>query len=414
MPGKDTRKSQPTKGRERQQRYMAKLRADPERFAAFKEKERERYHQNKAKGKKPTARETRHQRKRWRESQQKCRQKQKMEAAEKHLLENSPGISSEDADTSSSPEPGCSAQKKRGRKQVRRDRSRLFRKVESLQEALKIAKRRAERYKKRLQRFSLQTNSTPQKQTQKLLGGSTVPKKVHRALMFSSAIILAIKQKYKSSKSYREKQFIAKLLSARIKRYRMSSEAQSTLGIPRRSINAADHDRLLLYSRKCSESVGTRLANSVQEFFCRDDNSRITTSKTDTKSKNGVKKQRRILMETLTRLHAKYRVETGNTISYSLFCKMKPFFVVAPTNEDRETCLCKLHENGRLLVERLHQLRRLPADVDSVGSCVNAAVCAEPNHDCYERNCNHCKNRLEFPEIINNPEDTITWHKWII
>ena len=31
---------------------MAKLRADPERFAAFKEKERQRYHKNKAKAKK--------------------------------------------------------------------------------------------------------------------------------------------------------------------------------------------------------------------------------------------------------------------------------------------------------------------------------------------------------------------------
>lgn len=40
-------------------------------------------------------------------------------------------------------------------------------------------------------------------------------------------------------------------------------------------------------------------------------------------------------------------------ISYSVFCRLRPFWTVAPTEKDRETCLCKICENGRYLAECL-------------------------------------------------------------
>jgi hypothetical protein len=47
-------------------------------------------------------------------------------------------------------------------------------------------------------------------------------------------------------------------------------------------------------------------------------------------------------------LHDKYIEENEHfQISYSVFCRLRPFWTVAPTEKDRETCLCKICENGR-------------------------------------------------------------------
>lgn len=90
-------------------------------------------------------------------------------------------------------------------------------------------------------------------------------------------------------------------------------------------------------------------------FYNRDDVSRLTAGKTQTVTKMKAKKQKRFLWDNLRNLHKLFLIENPETeISYSLFCHMKPFWVVTPTNTDRETCLCKVHENIKFLVEKLH------------------------------------------------------------
>ena len=87
--------------------------------------------------------------------------------------------------------------------------------------------------------------------------------------------------------------------------------------------------------------------------------------------------QRRLLQDSMTRLHKKYCDEfPAETLSYSLFCLMRPFYVVTPTTRDRDTCLCKLHENSRMLIERVHSLNLL--NVGTIEDTVAASVCSEP------------------------------------
>ena len=60
-------------------------------------------------------------------------------------------------------------------------------------------------------------------------------------------------------------------------------------------------------------------------------------------------------------------------MSYSLFCRLRPFYIVPPTNKDRETCLCHLHENGRMIVERMttfYQLEFRPLKMQSLTQSV--------------------------------------------
>jgi len=47
-------------------------------------------------------------------------------------------------------------------------------------------------------------------------------------------------------------------------------------------------------------------------------------------------------------------------VSRSMFALLKPFWVLRPRMQDRDTCLCQHHENARLLHEKLKQLNALP------------------------------------------------------
>ena len=46
-------------------------------------------------------------------------------------------------------------------------------------------------------------------------------------------------------------------------------------------------------------------------------------------------------------------------MSYSVFCCMRPFWIVAPSEHDRDTCQCKAHENLSFLATKLKNMNLL-------------------------------------------------------
>jgi len=57
-------------------------------------------------------------------------------------------------------------------------------------------------------------------------------------------------------------------------------------------------------------------------------------------------------------------------MSYSLFCKLRPFHIVHATVRDCETCLFTVHENMQLMRLKLRQLQLLPSYYNTVEKCV--------------------------------------------
>ena len=130
---------------------MARLKAFPERYERFKLKERKRYHENKNKKKPESKREIRQQRKNWRISQKKSRERKKQEKERlQNLKVNTPPNTPLNSPTH---EASFAERRIRGRKQVRRDRSTLYRRVKSLEKDLEAEKRKSEKYRKRFQRL---------------------------------------------------------------------------------------------------------------------------------------------------------------------------------------------------------------------------------------------------------------------
>ena len=54
--------------------------------------------------------------------------------------------------------------------------------------------------------------------------------------------------------------------------------------------------------------------------------------------------------------HKKFGQETKRKISHSAFCKMRPFWILQPRIQDRETFLCIRHDNMLFLVDKINFL----------------------------------------------------------
>ena len=190
-----------TSGSERQHQYLMKLKADPVLWQAHQLKERERWKQRQAaKQNQPKdVRTRRATRKKWREAQQKCREKK---AEEKRRLQ----------DVSTQPQmpilgidsvPFSSAitcATERGRKRVLRDRCAAYLKIKQLKQQLEKEQRRAEKFKKRSFRAT-QSNAglpTPEANVCALLKGGPQKKKspARKALFLSSVICSTIRNTF--------------------------------------------------------------------------------------------------------------------------------------------------------------------------------------------------------------------------
>lgn len=80
---------------------------------------------------------------------------------------------------------------------------------------------------------------------------------------------------------------------------------------------------------------------------------------------------------------------------------------------DRNTCLCKLHENMRFKVEKLHQLKLIETkNPETVSECV---VCDMKHKPCAYGNCSRCKSK-EIPlttHEIREPGNQATAYSWV-
>ncbi len=128
-----------------------------------------------------------------------------------------------------------------------------------------------------------------------------------------------------------------------VKKCRLQKYAQSTLGFTRRRWKSVGGNPYSFSRKKCVR-MEEAFKNNVRAFYTRDDLSRVTMGKKQTITQAKVRMQKRWTPSRTCR--KKYLAENPRkSVSYSLFCRLRPFWVVHPTLSYRETCLCKLHEN---------------------------------------------------------------------
>lgn len=171
--------------------------------------------------------------------------------------------------------------------------------------------------------------------------------------------------------------------------------------------------RLLRLKRKKRQSNIEKVSikQKIHDFLLDDENSRLTAGKKDTITRRGVKKQIRLLNDTLFNLHKMFISKTDLFIAYETFRRHRPFWVIFPKVATRNTCLCSTHANNDYIVQALHQAKILPyssaSDVAKSLCCNN--VLSVP---CLERRCEQCSEKKVMYNVINT-NDTIIYQRWI-
>ena len=258
---------------------------------------------------------------------------------------------------------------------------------------------------------------SPRTTTRKLLQYATT-KAMKNTLLFHHTLVASMKARYAATKSQRMKQVYARMLTGSLlRRYRMQKYSQQVFGLSRRMwrrslvTSAAD----VGYIRKKSTSLGTRMKAKVTDFFIRDDVSRLTTGVRRTIVRNKVKQQKRLMNDTLHNLYRKYLSENpSDKLSFALFCKLRPFWVVVPREQDRDTCLCKLCENFGYMVKSLIQSKILM--VTNVHHLVESVTCDTASKACMYGECDECSHVHESTGLLldknmdNN--ETTKWREW--
>lgn len=120
--------------------------------------------------------------------------------------------------------------------------------------------------------------------------------------------------------------------------------------------------------------------------------------------------QTRFLLDSMKTLHMKFRHEYPDVkLSYTEFCRQRPFWVVQPTIKDRDTYLCKLHSNMQFMANRLsfHKVIK----TSKVTDLIYSLSCENVTKECMYRECRDCRDR-QLETLAYDPEEQTWWFQW--
>ncbi|XP_070408481.1 uncharacterized protein [Nothobranchius furzeri] len=409
----------PHSAAEKQRLYRARRDADPERRERYLEREKRKYREDLESGKKKTIdqlseREKCRRRKKWRETYHTIKDRKKVQ---QYLVTppDTPQLSPEQA---IDPQPRTSRQCDQGRRRRRKTLKNLEKQIHQLQGLLRKQTQKTEKYKKKVQRMTKKVLKKKTKETEsprtkvKRQMTQLPPAAIQKTLLFHEALVDGIRNKYRKAQGEKERQIIAKVLTEKVlKKYRLQRLAQNSLGFSKKRWRN-DENVNYSYQRKRNSRVPDSLTSRVRAFYTRDDVSRITTGKRQTITWKKTKKQKRFLLDTMKNLHMKFLAEEQSSISYSLFCLLRPFWVIHPTLSDRDTCMCKMHENLGFIVQKLHNLKVI--STINLEDLVKTIACDTENMKCMYGECSECKNLCCPVSSKYNPESQETYLQWAI
>lgn len=363
------RKKKALTAAERQRRCREKRKNDPEKVAEVKRKDLERYHARKKLVADMTARKHRIMKRKWQQGNKKRREKKQML---ENVLLNTPAPSPTPEDLQmrhQTPTPSeVSTTTSRGRKKVKRDRTKLYRDNITLQEKIDQLEKKVRKYKKRLQRKTKKDCSSE-------IESKSQNEKKYRVLSN------VIKEHYKTVKTRGEKRLLKSLIQTPMtKKFRMQTQlVRETLGIDRPKYKSVLPKQ-------------TDLVRKIHEFFLRDDVTRATAGKKESVTHKKNKVQKRFLLDSMRSLYKAFvRENSGLKCHYSYFTKHRPFYVKPPTVDGRDTCLCKLHANTTYVVDILHKNKVImEKDMNAV---LETLVCSVNSESCMKGVCSECKPR---------------------
>ncbi|CAG0905242.1 unnamed protein product, partial [Cyprideis torosa] len=272
--------------------------------------------------------------------------------------------------------------------------------VAKLKVKLNKVQKDRDKWKKRCERKGatsfVRTDSTQELIEQAGQGDQKARRKVMCAIIVSKAL----REKYQQSRTQKEKQAMRSIIghaAPRIQKRRLSKESRSYCGGWR--------------GKKLKRKAAVeRLRQVVTSFYEQDEVSRQCAGKKETVTHKKVRKQKRFLLKDVKVLHEKFlKQHPYIPVSYSTLARLRPFWVVPMTVENRETCMRGLHANMKEMAKVLKREGVLMST--SLTEITEQNTCDPPSFQCRRGTCGKCKNII-IPEAVAISNKQIRWFRW--
>lgn len=303
---------------------------------------------------------------------------------------------------------------------VNSGKSKLYKKIAKLKNELAKERKNVQKYKKQVDRLRVKKASqtaernsdvrngsnnipspSPNKTVDQMLQGHKVPAAVRKKLLFTECLIKQVKERKKNNSAMKhcEVKAIRSIVGGTyVKKYKILNIASEVATFKNRS--------------KCKASISTEEKEKVKLFLEEDIHSRCAAGKKECITKYGIKKQKRYLLDSLKNLYKKY-CETctkEKRISYTTFCRLRPFWIVSPKITDRDTCACKRHENFNFILNKLYLMNFI---LFKNTQLLCSEVCCDVNNkNCMLRICEACKNKKIEPKSASILNINVKYFQW--
>jgi hypothetical protein len=152
---------------------------------------------------------------------------------------------------------------------------------------------------------------TPKPKTRTMLENTDVPLLVHKTLLFHHTLVIELNETRGKLTTEKEKRLASKFIRGKnVKKYRLLKYAGqcgiSTMTTAMRDKKENGINLNGLNRKKRSDVVNEEVKHRVEQFYVRDDNSRMTTGRKETVTRHKDRKQKRIMLDTMTNLHEKF------------------------------------------------------------------------------------------------------------
>lgn len=290
-----------------------------------------------------------------------------------------------------------------------RENLKLKREIESLKRSKEKYRKRAFRCQNRVNLTPNKVNLTPKSQTnimvKQCLKGKQkdVRKKVARQLFMHTTLLQSLRKSYSSSSSKTKRVLRFTIASHIVKKYKCMQE----LGFKSLGLKG----RLVCGRKAIAHAKKIHNVKKIQDFFYRDDVSRATAGKKETVTKKQDKKQKRYLLDTLYNLHRRYINEEGEKCSYSTFAKYRPFNVVFPKIDDRNTCLCLQHSN--IQHKSMALFKKGIIDCADPEKLAKDTVCKSTSKFCMYDECKNCITKIVPIQRVLDNNMIVEWPEWV-
>lgn len=160
---------------------------------------------------------------------------------------------------------------------------------------------------------------------------------------------------------------------------------------------------------RASRSLPLSIVNSVKNFYCNDDNSKIMAGKKQFKTvivgNERISVQKRLLLFDLRELYASYKqLHPNDKVGFSTFCKLRPENIILPgANGTHSVCVCTKHENIKMMLDAINVkdlTKNWENPVKDYKDCLGMITCNNPTNACYFNECELCPDIQDFHDKI--------------